>query len=406
MTPPLYQGHQMPDQPGDGHRGLWFDRFFDRYAQNWTILKGNPQQTVDEGKKNWINTVTGSPCGDADLLKSACRRQETLGIMLGGRIAEMKTTWLFATGLGNPHPVENGFAWHPTLGVPYLTGAAVKGLVRAWVEGGWMEVSGETETEQHNNRLATLYRWFGSEDMDPKERTRLRQEGFTPPSRGDAADTQAGQFIFFDAIPIAPVTLACDVMTPHYGKWYEEGGTIENVAAEPQKVPADWHSPVPVPFLTVKAATFLFCVAPRRLPRNDAEKDEVAKELGEVMRALTDALQYLGAGAKTAAGYGRMEVDKAAEGKREKAAEQARMNTLSPEERMRVEVTNLTPDQIAKMFGKNFNIIKEKKGEDWVIFLELVRSVHSATILSWAEATEKNRRKAFKRLSTPEEGQE
>jgi CRISPR-associated protein Cmr6 len=30
--------------------------------------------------------------------------------------------------------VENGFLWHPTLGVPYLPGAAVKGLVRAYVE--------------------------------------------------------------------------------------------------------------------------------------------------------------------------------------------------------------------------------------------------------------------------------
>ena len=34
------------------------------------------------------------------------------------------------TGMGNPHPLESGFTWHPTLGMPYLPGSAV-GLVRA-----------------------------------------------------------------------------------------------------------------------------------------------------------------------------------------------------------------------------------------------------------------------------------
>ncbi len=35
-----------------------------------------------------------------------------------------------ATGLGNPHPVENGFAFLPPYGIPYLSGSSVKGVLR------------------------------------------------------------------------------------------------------------------------------------------------------------------------------------------------------------------------------------------------------------------------------------
>lgn len=397
MTTPLYLGHQMPSLPNTGHKGLWFDRFFNQYDHSWTITKANPQQGLDEGKKRWIKTVVG-PCGDNDLLHTACRRQEELCRRLGGQILECNTTWHFATGLGNPHPVENGFAWHPTLGVPYLTGAAVKGLLRAWVEK-WLDVGGSNDDECQQTRLATLYRWFGSEDIDPKVRRDLRKGGFIPPGEGNASDTEAGMFIFFDAIPTVPVKLACDVMTPHYGEWYQSGGNIQNIDSEPSKVPADWHSPVPVPFLVVKKANFLFCIAPRRVPHDDAEKATLAKELAGAMQALTDALQYLGAGTKTATGYGRMEVDEAAMGKRAKAAEQAKMNELEPEERMRAEVASLNPEQLATMFGKNYNKTMGNKGDNWIPFVELVRTIHGKTIKSWATSPDKNRSKAFKKLS-------
>jgi CRISPR-associated protein Cmr6 len=57
--------------------------------------------------------------------------------------------------LGNPHPVEKGFLWHPTLGTPSLPGSGVKGLVRAWVEA-WMPFDG------YQARLDTFFRYFGS----------------------------------------------------------------------------------------------------------------------------------------------------------------------------------------------------------------------------------------------------
>lgn len=141
---------------------------------------------------------------------------------------------------------------------------------------------------------------------------------------------QAGRFLFFDALPVEPVLLAADVMTPHMDQWYEKGGKIAEPNEEPhRRIPADWHSPVPVPFLVVKEAKLLFGVAPRRL--------EFTDELPQVFAALKQALDWLGAGAKTAAGYGRMQEDEnAATSLRDKAAQaavQAEEATLSQEQR-------------------------------------------------------------------------
>ncbi len=270
MALPLYNGCQIP-QMGDGHKGLWFDRFFNGYNEQWDIPK--------TGKQNWIDTVKGK-AGDPAVLKAATDRLTTLCKFLNGESKVFSGLWHFAGGLGNPHPVENGFLWHPTLGTPYISGAALKGLVRAWMEGEW-------EQARDNEKL---YRWFGSEDKDPTAWKR---------------NIKAGDFVFFDALPTEPVELKADVMTPHMGYWYEKGG--ESPAADGSNVPADWHNPVPVPFLVAKEPKFLFAVAPRNGKTNP--------ELGNVMTALTSALEWLGAGAKTAVGYGRFQAVEASDAK-------------------------------------------------------------------------------------------
>jgi CRISPR type III-B/RAMP module RAMP protein Cmr6 len=103
------------------------------------------------------------------------------------------------------------------------------------------------------------------------------------PTNGPAS---AGSVIFLDALPIGPVALDADVMTPHYAPWYQDG-----------KAPGDWHSPTLIPFLTVALGqTFQFALLPRTPA--DAADCERAETL------LRQALETLGAGAKTAAGYG------------------------------------------------------------------------------------------------------
>lgn len=256
MTTPLYNLNGIQPKLGNGHCGLWFDKFFDQYNNDWSIS--------DSGKKNFLDKFA-KKCGDDQLLKNHCDRLISLVSSLKAECRVFKTTWHFVTGMGLQHPVENGLAWHPTLGVPYLAGSGVKGLLRAWIEN-WSDIKNKEE-------------WFGKQN-------------------------QTGQLIFFDAIPIEPVQLTVDIMTPHYGKWYEQGNSITNLN-QSEKIPADWHDPIPVDFLTVKKDTkFLFIIAVRE------EKDH--KQAEEAMKQLEQALQYIGAGAKTAAGYGFFEYDEKA----------------------------------------------------------------------------------------------
>ncbi|MBA4603662.1 type III-B CRISPR module RAMP protein Cmr6 [Thermoactinomyces sp. AMNI-1] len=166
----------------------------------------------------------------------------------------MKTTSRFIPGMGRPHPVENGVNWHPTLGVPFLPGSSVKGVVRAWAES-YNKVDEKTIT-----------RIFG-----PKE-----------------LEKSAGSVIFFDALPTRHVRLAMDIMTPHHSNYYQ--GKTKN--------PHEWETPNPIPFLAVdEGQTFVFAIAPRRL--QDQE------DLVQVEHWLKEALETMGAGAKTAVGYGR-----------------------------------------------------------------------------------------------------
>ncbi|QSR34170.1 type III-B CRISPR module RAMP protein Cmr6 [Marinobacterium iners] len=268
---PLYnwQTHAIPSgedaqrqiQHRGCHPGLWFERFFNQYDDEFAIR--------DTAKSSFIKGLAGG-CGNAQALQQAYLRQSALVKACSGVTITLQADWHFATGLGNPHPVENGFLLHPTLAAPYLPGSSVKGLVRSWLE------------QNLGDKAGMLFHClFGSEDKDP---TKCQQ------------DFQAGDVIFFDALPVLPATLLLDTMTPHMGGWYEKGGTEDVSMAANQ--PADWHDPVPVPFLAAKELVLMFSFAPRK---RDADSDQLMRLVG---KALQDALFHAGAGAKTAAGYG------------------------------------------------------------------------------------------------------
>lgn len=264
MTSPLYADSAIAAKaiiPGTTHSintGLWFTRFYDSFETDWSV--------GDEGKRGWIDRVIRlGTSGSKDQIESLNQRQHQLCKALGGEARIFETEGSFVTGMGLSHPVENGFTFHPTLGVPYLPASSVKGLLRGWVEA-WMEHS----TESEKNTL--IAHWFGA--------AKGNKEGM---------DESAGELIFFDALPTKPVHLGCEIMTPHMGKWYEQG--------DDKNPPADWYSPVPVPFLVVQPKTkFHFMIAPR-LKGGDVTK---------AMEELKNALEWIGAGAKTAVGYGRM----------------------------------------------------------------------------------------------------
>jgi CRISPR-associated protein Cmr6 len=249
---PVYGGAQSAHR-GDGNLGLWYDKFCDQ----WQIDSGHWSMQADGNgnpKLAWIKQA-GDKSGERALLSEYTRRVIRLATARGGLVEVFVAESRFVTGLGRSHPVENGFAWHPTLGTPYLPGSSLKGLVRAWA------------TEQ------------GSEDRKIEVERLL-------------GGCSAGRVLFLDAIPVEPVRLEADVMTPHYAGW------------TPKEPPGDWRSPIPIPFLTAAAGTVLLVAI---LP---ACADD-ASELESVRVWLRQAFEFAGAGAKTAVGYGRFRPDSA-----------------------------------------------------------------------------------------------
>jgi len=277
---PLYSDAQTAIRCSSSHAGLWFDRYFAGFLDGARKPDDKNKAEKDQWSRNkadWIKS-NAQQVGDKILIDALIARRRQLLETINGTSLTMATDWHFVTGMGNNHPVENGFAWHPTLGVPYLTGAAGKGLLRTWCEV-WAE----------NFNAEMIQRWFGDTN-------------------------QSGELMFFDAIPTQPVQLKADIMTPHYGKWYELGD--QGPKPDGSNVPADWHDPLPVQFLVVdKGQAFQFSVVKR--PHSDIL-------LGDVTKALAEALEWIGAGAKKAAGYGRFSEDPQAKGEREKDEQEGR----------------------------------------------------------------------------------
>lgn len=272
MTAPLYRDASRPREAPPGcNLGLWYTRFFDSYGPAWRL--------DETAKRRWIDdAVTYDQQPRRASAEAYARRRVQLVRSSGGELRELETCWHFATGLGLPHPVENGFTWHQTLGLPCLQATGIKGLLAAWLH----LVKADQDEPEERRRAAERRqeRWCGTQE-------------------------QAGSLIYFDAFPTTDPELTADVMTPHMGQWYAKGATISNLDREPEKVPADWHSPIPVPFLVVKRATFLFGIAPR--PGARWQDRDPKKEVGAALDELEKALEVLGAGAKTAIGYGRFE---------------------------------------------------------------------------------------------------
>ncbi len=261
---PIYQSNSHYFDFSKGNKGLLFERLFNQYKL------GDNSVMVEESAKTAFLKQIAKPSNNKVNFATYTLRQMALAAANQGSGKVYQLDGHLVTGMGNEHPVENGFLWHYTLGVPYLSGSQVKGLIRALIE----------QYYQDNDKKAVLKKWFGSADKK-------------------AVSTNVGELIFFDAIPTEMPTLCVDIMTPHMGDWYAKGGKITDINKDSDKIPADWHDPVPIPFLAVKKASFVFTIAKRA--NSDIDIDEV-------FDCLDKALTYCGAGAKTQTGYGFMSI--------------------------------------------------------------------------------------------------
>lgn len=252
--------------------GLRFNKFCNTWRNDWSLAADSGSESP---KYHWLSKFTDEQGIDKHLAEAITRRQHLLD-QSGGVSLIFKTQGPFVTGMGNPHPVENGFTWHHTLGVPYLPGSSVKGLVRDWAQN-WL---GDEEPSLWNNdseKKHKMLQIFGSEE------------------KGGKGENRVGQVIFLDALPVKQVKLKVEIMTPHYSDYYKDrkGNTV----------PGDWLSPKPIPFLAVDGEQeFQFAILPRHWSNSE---DKHGVEL--VGRWLEAVLCNLGAGAKTASGYGLMQ---------------------------------------------------------------------------------------------------
>jgi CRISPR-associated protein Cmr6 len=235
---------------------------FEKFPDAWIKVK-HEKGKFEFNKNEWLKTWDNS-YGDDALLKEACQRQKKMVEILNGKIITIANISRFVTGLGCIHPVENGFTWHRTLGVPYLPGSGLKGLLRSWLREEREDCT-FNEKEKCWEESEKIQKWFGT-------------------------GKQAGKFILSDMLPTTRPRLTVEIMTPHYGPYYKEG-----------LIPGDWYDPVPIPFLVVRfGVQWQLGVLP-----GSKHRTVDPKELEEIKSSLLSALEILGAGAKTASGYGR-----------------------------------------------------------------------------------------------------
>jgi len=326
MFCPVYK-EACETQPWKNTTGVNAGLLFDKFAEAWTwkidkrgqvvtdprvpLFGVGAQNKKEKDKKDyekqgyWIRQLPTRIKPNSELLKETCQRQQDLVSTLDGYWLCVKNTSRFVTGMGRQHPLENGFTFHHTLGVPYLPGSSLKGALRAWLretDGQWDNKHWE-ESEQTKD-------WFGTQNA-------------------------GGRFIFLDMLPSAPPNLCVDVMTPHYGPYYQNC-----------EKPGDWHSPVPIQFITVEEDCFwqigILPVPGQRPLHGD--------EITQVMKNLLNALEWVGAGAKTAVGYGRFQQDPAAEEDAHRKSAQRRREQEELRKR-REELAQLSPE-LAELYRR------------------------------------------------------
>ena len=280
------------------------------------------EKNDDAAHEAWYR-VTQLTHDDQRRVLGLVERQAAIAAALGGDealfVLDAQSTAPFTTGLGNEHPLENGFAFLWPYGLPYLPGSGVKGVLRQAAR----ELAGLTEAQ-----------WATESDWDQAAILALF-------GSGDSKNAQRGALSFWDVIPrIVGDHLSVEVMTGHQAHYYMKDQT-----------PHESGQPVPVYFLTVPPKSgFTFhvvCDRPflRRIAPELASGDRWKALLGQ---AFEHAFDWLGFGAKTAVGYGVMARDEGAERQRVARAEQAALEQLSPEQRQIQALRKVFEEEVKK----------------------------------------------------------
>ena len=254
--------------PVQAHAGL----VFERYGRFWNAPGTELQKPAGSALNNFVWDYNRQRDNRRELLDLVHARRHAVPATAHVENRTVETSARLAIGLGAEHPLENGLTFDRVVGVPYLPATALKGLCRAASQ--FLDENGVDE------RL----RYLGARNSCPTSADERRQRGAV---------------CFLDGYPREPPRLEVDVLTPHYKRHYDA------IARDRRgDGPVDWDSPNPVEFLTVAAGTrFLI-----RLLCDASVAHERQRALEWTWKHLSEGLQLMGLGAKTAVGYGLMAV--------------------------------------------------------------------------------------------------
>lgn len=236
---------------------LWLDKFIK--GQNYGELKKDEEmfkQTLieDSIKISVPEIYKNAENGFFHRWKEALKD-------VGAKFKTLKLDGRMIVGLGGESVLETSITLHKIYGVPFIPGSAIKGLAASYAH---KHLGEQWHKETTKTKLGDFQKLvFGSQDF-------------------------AGIVVFHDALLIPEtdkLPLHQEIMTVHHSDYY--GGN--------DKPPADWDSPMPVPFLSA-SGSYLLALSTESGLENVIEKTFEILEL---------ALHEEGIGAKTSSGYGR-----------------------------------------------------------------------------------------------------
>lgn len=348
--------------------------------EKYRINNRNDWNKLNTKKSKALKQTLSVPTASSDQIKALRQRQQALIALTtdDAKLSlEAEATSPLATGMGMEHPLENGFAFLNPYGLPYLPGSSIKGVLRRAAEelafdadsqfdmldvwflfgfegaaGSWWTLTSKEQRtlseEQKQQRVESKQR-FDTHLLALVNKPKLvsfikkvvpegrEQNEFVaaPQSFLQKLDgirqklSLGGALTFWDAIPeLAGNTMGMDVMTPHYGDYYQGNAT-----------PHDAGSPNPIVFMVIPAKSkFTFHVTADTQRLKDVQNWQAL-----IQAAFEHAFKWLGFGAKTAVGYGAMRRDHAAEAKT--LAEQENLKRQEAEIKRQQEEAALPPEQ-------------------------------------------------------------
>lgn len=393
---PTYMDKHLAGQDiAPGHR---FGLYFAVWQDDW--------RKADGEKTSALKKVTTLPESSRKLAENLQKRQQAIALQ-NPQLAYFpaKSSSPFITGMGNEHPLENGFAFLNPYGLPYLPSFSVKGVLRTAAEQLALGLYGETGDwdmlsvwwlfgfeaggsmfqtkpyqidvldEEAQRRQKAYQTWLekGGYDQDAlkrlieavvekKDRIKYLEQPrdflIDLASKKSFRETLSNQgaLCFWDVYPQSK-SLSMGILTPHHGGYFNG-----------KNAPHDSEQPIPNVFLTIPPNSLFdfYCTcASARLPKALQENWQAL-----IGTAFEYAFDWLGFGAKTAVGYGQMQLDNGALANLDDSRKQAEIQAQQREEAKRLADLPAVERDMAQLLKDN----KDPNKKPYLVLLEVVKS--------------------------------